>query len=130
MAPLKIGVNEWRERAKAAPTSRCVCVNAVDKGVSERFGVKTTKKGLTARFGVPLGLARGKKAADSELVALGGCGNRFSGGEKEGIDGDTSAEPCFENCRIRRGVQVALATKLRGVEYGMGYARTTGRRDG
>jgi hypothetical protein len=47
---------------------RCVCVNAVDKGVSERFGVKAVDKGL---------------------MELGDCGNRFSGGEKEGLDGDT-----------------------------------------
>src|ERR1700726_1325583 len=28
------------------PQPRCVCVNAVDKGVSERFGVKAVDKGL------------------------------------------------------------------------------------
>jgi hypothetical protein len=29
------------------PTPRCVCVNAVDKGVSGRFGVKAVDKGLS-----------------------------------------------------------------------------------
>ena len=43
-------------------------MNAADKGVSERFRVKAVDKGL---------------------MALGDCGNRFSGGEKEGLDGDT-----------------------------------------
>ena len=50
------------------PPPWCVCVNAVDKGVSGRFGVKALDKGL---------------------MAPGDCGNRFSGGEKEGLDGDT-----------------------------------------
>ena len=78
-------------------TPRCVCVNAVDKGVSERFGVKATNKGLTTRAGAPLGLARGKKAVDTPLlrsgqeglIVLRECGNKFSDGEKEGLDGDT-----------------------------------------
>jgi len=36
---------EWLD---PLPT-RCICVNAVDKGVSERFGVKAVDKGLRAR---------------------------------------------------------------------------------
>jgi len=40
----------------------------VDEGVSGRFGVKTTNKGLMGR---------------------GGCGNRFGEGGKEGVEGDT-----------------------------------------
>jgi hypothetical protein len=92
------------------PTPRCVCVNAVDKGVSERFGVK---------------------AVDKELMAPGDCGNRFGGGEKEGLDGDTVQQNLALGFAASvRGVQVALATKLRGVEYGVGYAGTTGRMDG
>jgi hypothetical protein len=74
----------WVGNPGGYATPRCVCVNAVDKGVS-------------GRFGVPLGLARGKKAVDTPrlrsgqegLMAPGDCGNRFSGGEKEGVEGDT-----------------------------------------
>jgi hypothetical protein len=91
------------------PTPRCVCVNAVDKGVSARLGVKAVDKGL---------------------MALGDCGNRFSGGETEGVDGDTVQQNLASDCRISRGVQAALATKLRGVGYGVVYAGTTGRKDG
>jgi len=66
-----------------------------------------------AGVGVPLSLARGKKAVDTPrlrsgqegLMAPGDCGNRFSGGEKEGLDGDTvQAEPCFVDGRVRCGV--------------------------
>jgi hypothetical protein len=57
-----------RSCRRGSPTPRCVCVNAVDKGVSERFGVKAVDKGV---------------------MALGDCGNNFSGGEKKGLDGDT-----------------------------------------
>ena len=46
------------------PTPRSFFVNAVDKGVSERIGVKAVDKGVSVRFGVPLGFARGKKAVD------------------------------------------------------------------
>jgi hypothetical protein len=81
--------NGEKGRRQTHHTPRCVCVNAVDKGVSERFGVKAVDKGLTARVGVPLGLARGKKAVDTGLMAPGDCGDKFSGGEKEGLDGDT-----------------------------------------
>ena len=37
----------WR---RDTPHPRCVCVNAVDKGVSERFGVKAVDKGLTGEI--------------------------------------------------------------------------------
>jgi hypothetical protein len=53
-----------------------ICVNAVDKGVSERFGVKATDKGLTARIGVPLEFVRGKKALEKGLNVLDENGNR------------------------------------------------------
>ena len=89
------------------PHTRCVCVNAVDEGVSARLGVKAVDKGL---------------------MALGDCGNRFSGGETEGVD--TVQQNLASDCRISRGVQAALATKLRGVGYGVVYAGTTGRKDG
>jgi hypothetical protein len=36
------------ELVLSPPTPRCDCVNAVDKGVSGRFGVKAVDKGLTA----------------------------------------------------------------------------------
>jgi len=36
------------EEGHNTPTPRGVCVNAVDKGVSERFGVKAVDKGLRA----------------------------------------------------------------------------------
>jgi hypothetical protein len=57
-----------RSCRRGTPTPRCVCVNAVDKRVSGRFSVK---------------------AVDEGLMGLGDCGNKFSGGEKEGLDGDT-----------------------------------------
>jgi hypothetical protein len=50
------------------PHPGCFCVNAADKGVSERFGVK---------------------AADKGLMGLDACGDRSSCGEKEGPNGDT-----------------------------------------
>ena len=118
-----VASGEWRERAKAAPTRRCVCVNAVDKGVSGRFGVplglargkKATNKGLTAtaRPGVPLGFARGKKAVDTPrlrsgqegLMAPGDCGNKFSGREEEGLVGDTVQQNLsFSDYRSRWGL--------------------------
>jgi hypothetical protein len=36
-----------RESEKSYPTPPVFCVNAVDKGVSERFGVKAVDKGLS-----------------------------------------------------------------------------------
>ncbi len=38
----------WR---RDTPHPRCVCVNAVDKGVSERFGVKAVDKGVRRETG-------------------------------------------------------------------------------
>jgi hypothetical protein len=69
------------EKERRHPHTGCVCVNAVDKGVSGRFGVRATNKGLMARVGVPLGLARGKKAVDKGVTALdeGGNGDRAEG---------------------------------------------------
>src|ERR1700676_4173427 len=58
---------EHAKLSQRCPPPWCVCGNAVDKRVSERFGVK---------------------AVDKELTAVGDCGNRFSDGEKEGRDGD------------------------------------------
>jgi hypothetical protein len=42
--------SDWkvgREGGKLYPTPPMFCVNAVDKGVSERIGVKAVDKGLT-----------------------------------------------------------------------------------
>ena len=73
-------------------TPRAFCVNAVDKGVSERFGVKAADKGLS------------RQRVDSEqwivsslsglalrdwLQELTDCENTPSCGEKEGRNGDT-----------------------------------------
>ena len=75
-------------RGLVAPIPRCVCVNAVDKGVSGRFGVKTTNEGLTARVGVPPALARGKKAVDKGVTVLDEGGNGgWAGGGGCGIRG-------------------------------------------
>jgi hypothetical protein len=65
---------------------RRVFVNAVDKGVSERFGVKAVDKGLTVLLGVPLGFARGKKAADKGVSAWGER-RQLRGGEKKRRNG-------------------------------------------
>src|ERR1700732_2834681 len=94
------------------PTPRCVCVNAGDKVVSERFGVKAVDKGV---------------------MAAGDCGDKFSGEEKEALDGDTVQQNLvlgFSDYRSRCRTYLAVATKLRGVGYGVGYAGTIGRRDG
>src|ERR1700686_1555889 len=75
------GRGQWRvasgEKERRQPhTPRCVCVNAVDKGVSGRFGVKAVDKGL---------------------MTLSDCGNRFSGrGKGRTRRGHWSAEPCLE----------------------------------
>ena len=126
---------EWRvtsgeKERRQTPIPRCVCVNAVDKGVSERFGVKAVDKGLTARIGVPLGLARRKKVVGKGLVAPGDCGDRFSGGEKEGLDGDTVQQNLVLRLPHRLRRSSCTGDQLRGVGYVMGYAGTTGRRDG
>jgi hypothetical protein len=85
---------EWRERAKAAPHTRCVCVNAVDKGVSGRFGAKAVDKGL---------------------IALGSCGNKSSGGEKGGLNGDTVRQNlALAIAATVAGLRLAVATKPRG----------------
>src|SRR5258706_8659562 len=60
----------WR---RDTPHPRCVCVNAVDKGVSERFGVKAVDKGLSGGLTVDsLSLKTG--AGNAELY--GGMGKR------------------------------------------------------
>ena len=61
---------QWSKRNSRSPVPHpwCFCVNAVDKGVSERFGVKAVDKGL---------------------MGLGACGNRSSSGGREGRSGDT-----------------------------------------
>jgi hypothetical protein len=43
------------------PTPRSICVNAVDKGVSGRFGVNAVDKGLTARGERGKGCSGGEK---------------------------------------------------------------------
>ena len=94
------GEESGEKERRQTPTPRCDCVNAVDKGVSGRFGVNATGKGLTARVGVPLGLARGKKAVDTPrlrsgqegLAALNEGGNdgwadaRVAGGVRRGLE--------------------------------------------
>ena len=67
------------------------------------------QEGVSERFGVPLGFTRGKKAVDTPrlrsgqegLVALGDCGDKFSGAEKEGLDGDTVSRTLSYIYRIR-----------------------------
>jgi hypothetical protein len=68
-------VTSGGKERRQPPTRRCVGVNAVDKGVSGRFGVKAADKGLAAQIGVLLGLARGKKAVDKGVTALDEGGN-------------------------------------------------------
>ena len=109
---MKVASDDWRESEGRPPTPRSVWVNAVDKGDSERFGVNAVAKGVSERFCVPLSLARGKKTVDTPrlrsgqegLMALGDCGNRFSGGEKEGLDGDTVQQNLVLSmtCSLRR----------------------------
>ena len=92
-------LSEWR----ATPHPRCVCVNAVDKGVSGRFGVKAVDKGL---------------------MGLGGCGNRFSGGDRYGLDGDTVQQTLCSAITgaaadlTRRGDQASWSRVRRGVRGG------------
>src|ERR1700686_5704753 len=99
------GRGQWRvasgEKERRQPHNpRCVCVNAVDKGVSGRFGVKAVDKGF---------------------MVFGDCGNRFSAGEREGLRrGHCSAEPCFEIAAAvanltRRSDQASWSRVRRGV---------------
>ena len=55
------------------PTPRCVCVNAVDKGVSGRFGAKAVDEGLTA--------------LDEDGVWADGCGSEIKGERKWTVGG-------------------------------------------
>ena len=76
------------------PPPRCSFVNTVDKGVSERFGVKAVDKGLS-RQRVDSGqwVVLPAVVLGDWLRELADCENRSSGGEKEGRDGDTVSEP-------------------------------------
>ena len=84
-------------------TPRSFCVNAVDKGVSERFGVKAVDKGLI------------RQRVDSEqwvvsslsalalrdwLQELTDCENTPSCGMKEGRNGDTVSRTLTKEYRI------------------------------
>ena len=74
------------------PTPRCVCVNAVDKRVSERFGVKAVDKGLSwQKVDSEQWVVRSFSALPLRdwLQELKDCGNTLSGGGKEGLNGDT-----------------------------------------
>jgi hypothetical protein len=48
------------ELADRYPTPRCICVNAVDKGVRQRFGVKAVDKGLRLEARADRGSVAGK----------------------------------------------------------------------
>ena len=89
-------VRGFRRRAWAVrvPPPGCICVNAVDKGVSKRFGVKALDKGLSMqRVDSGQWVVLSAVALRDWLRELADCENRSSGEEKEGRDGDTVSEP-------------------------------------
>ena len=99
----KVG-RRLRESGKSDPTPPVFCVNAVDKGVSGRIGVKAVDKGLSSQK-----LDSESWAVESSSRRSKDCENTTACGEKGGPNGGTVSGTLTKEYRKRSSTNPVTA---------------------